>query len=286
MWNTQAEEFRDRAMWWAGAIVIIGAIGIGVYYRYFSQAQLTAPAKVQAVKPAPAPEAVADTPAIEHPIPGTPASAADAALPPVNASDQLLHDSLAGLLGARPIEQFLVPENIVRHIVATIDNLPRKKVAVEVRPVHSTPGSALVTTEGDTTTLSEQNYARYAAFMRVVNSVDPKTLTEVYFRLYPLFQQAYEDLGYPGKYFNDRLVQTIDDLLRSPDLREPPELTQPKVFYELADPELEDRSAGQKLLIRMGPANARVIKEKLRTLRAMLITGSDAVKSSAAAPGK
>jgi len=43
---------------------------------------------------------------------------------------------------------------------------------------------------------------------------------------------------------------------------------QPKVFWEYADASLENRSAGQKLLIRMGPKNARIIKAKLRDFRA------------------
>jgi hypothetical protein len=267
MWNSQAEELRDRAMWWAGALIIVGAVGIGVYYRYFSHAPVPV---VQKAEAPPAPTApVEEPPAIEHPVPQQ--SAPDTSLPAVNASDQLVHDSLAGLIGARPIEQFLVPESIVRHIVATIDNLPRKKVAVEVRPVKATPGAAIVKTEGDVSLLSEQNYARYAPFVRVVKSIDPKTFADVYFRLYPLFQHAYEDLGYPDKYFNDRLVQAIDDMLRSPEPQGPIQLVQPKVFYELADPDLEDLSAGQKLLIRMGPTNARVIKEKLRALRAEVV---------------
>jgi hypothetical protein len=49
------------------------------------------------------------------------------------------------------------------------------------------------------------------------------------------------------------------------------QLTQPKVFYEYADAELENRSAGQKLLMRMGAANERAIKAKLREFRAEII---------------
>jgi hypothetical protein len=45
---------------------------------------------------------------------------------------------------------------------------------------------------------------------------------------------------------------------------------QPKVFYEFADPKLEARSAGQKLLIRMGPQNAAALKKKLREIRSQI----------------
>jgi hypothetical protein len=63
----------------------------------------------------------------------------------------------------------------------------------------------------------------------------------------------------------------IDDLLATPDVKGPVQLVQPKVFYEFADPGLEGRSAGQKLLIRMGSANAEIIKAKLRDLRAAVV---------------
>ncbi len=46
----------------------------------------------------------------------------------------------------------------------------------------------------------------------------------------------------------------------------------PKVFWEYADPELEARSAGQKLLLRMGNENAAIVRAKLRELRALVVT--------------
>jgi hypothetical protein len=210
-----------------------------------------------------------DNGGIQHPIPGNGADATP--LPPLNQSDQVVRDSLTGALGAKSIDQFLMPENVVRHVVVTIDNLPRKKVAVDLRPIKPTPGEAIVSSQGDSSTLSTANYERYAPFVHLVETTDPKTIAAVYFHLYPLFQQAYEDLGYPGRFFNDRLVEVIDHLLAAPEPQGPIELVQPKVFYQYADPRLEDLSAGQKLMIRMGPANERALKAKLRALRAELV---------------
>jgi hypothetical protein len=92
----------------------------------------------------------------------------------------------------------------------------------------------------------------------------------VYLRFYPLFQQVYQDLGYPKGYFNDRLVQVIDSLLATPQPTGPIELTRPNVMYTFADRTLEARPAGQKLLLRMGPENTAVIKAKLKELRAII----------------
>ena len=270
MWNkaTDTEEsFRNKAIWWSAAAVAVVIVGIGAYYRYSAQ---PTPAKVVESHPPPPPAAPAENGGIQHPVP---AAAESAALPSLNQSDQVVRDSLAGLFGQPAIAQFLVPENIVRHIVVTVDNLPRKKVAVDLRPVKPTPGETAISTQGDTTTLSTANYARYTPFVHLVESADPRTVATVYFHLYPLFQQAYEDLGYPGRFFNDRLVEVIDHLLATPEPQAPIELVQPKVFYQFADPKLEDLSAGQKLLIRMGPANERSLKMKLRDLRAELVRG-------------
>jgi hypothetical protein len=272
MWNkaTDAEEsFRNKAIWWSTAAVVVVIIGIGAYYRY--TATSNAPVKVQENRPPPPPAVKADDGGIQHPIPG--AGADTVALPALNQSDVAVKDSITGFLGAKPVEQFLVQENIVRHIVVTIDNLPRKKVAVDLRPVKPTPGETAISNQGDSTTLGAANYARYQPFIHLVETTDPKTLASVYFRLYPLFQQAYEDLGYPGRFFNDRLVEVIDHLLAAPEPQGPIDLVQPKVFYQFADPKLEDLSAGQKLLIRMGPANERSLKAKLRDFRSELVQG-------------
>jgi hypothetical protein len=80
-------------------------------------------------------------------------------------------------------------------------------------------------------------------------------------------------LGYPNGYFNDRLVEVIDNLLATPESKGPIELVRPNVMYVYADPALEARSAGQKLLIRMGPENAKAIKAKLSELRAVIASG-------------
>jgi hypothetical protein len=66
-------------------------------------------------------------------------------------------------------------------------------------------------------------------------------------------------------------VEVIDHLLEAPELSAPIQLVQPKVLWEYADKNLEGRSAGQKLLIRMGPANERAIKAKLREFRAEIV---------------
>jgi hypothetical protein len=274
MWNTESdtdESFRKKVIWGSAAVVVLGLLGAVYYYKYHGAVP---PAPVATEPPHPAVQApqVATEPAVRNPIPE---STDTKPLPPLKESDPDVRESLVGVFGAHPISQFLVPDNVVRHIVVTVDNLPRKKVAVELRPVKPTPGATATATQGDIMTLSSANYERYAPLIKVVQSTDTKTLVNVYFKLYPLFQQSYEDLGYPGQYFNDRLVEVIDDMLKTPDVPGPIQLTQPKVFYQYADPKLEALSSGQKLLLRMGPANEAIMKAKLRELRKAVVNRPD-----------
>ena len=74
-------------------------------------------------------------------------------------------------------------------------------------------------------------------------------------------------LGYPNAYFNDRAVAVIDELLTTPEPEQPIPLVRPHVLYEYADPELEALSAGQKLLLRMGPDHAARVKAVLAEIR-------------------
>jgi len=266
MWDQDLEDASRRKFAWIAAAVVAAAVAAGGWYWYSGRARPTA--EPPPVRPA-VPQPAANTaPPISNPIPG---EGTPTALPALNYSDPVVHDSLVGVFGRAAVEQYLVPQNIVRHIVVTVDNLPRHKVAVELRPVKPTGGQAATTAQGMVTTLGQANFERYAPLARVVQGSDVKALAVVYERLYPLFQQAYEDLGYPGKYFNDRLVEVIDHLLQTPEVPAPIPVVQPKVFWEYADASLENRSAGQKLLIRMGPQNARIIKAKLREFRAEIV---------------
>jgi len=253
------DEDAKRWLYWAIPIIVVIGAGAALYYARKHNEPATAPT-AQTEAPA------SVSPPVQHPIENV---ADDKPLPALAESDPQVQESLVGALG-RSLEQVLVPKDIVRHVVVTIDNLPRKKVAIQLRPIQPTAGE-LVVAPGGEPTLSPENAQRYAAVMKLVKNADVGQLASIYRHFYPLFQQAYVDLGYPDGYFNDRLVEVIDHLLATPDIAGPIKLTQPSVFYQYADPSIEERSAGQKLMIRLGSQNAAVVKEKLRALRKEIV---------------
>ena len=242
-------------------VVIIILLGIGIAtYFYWQYAQpKPEPVSVPAPPPPPAPN-----PVVQQVIEAPPSQPA---LPKLSESDKFMLDTLAGLVGNKSLMRLFFTERIIHNIVATIDNLPRRYLPISVMPVKRVHG--LFITEGpeNDKTISPKNATRYLAYVRIAELIDAQKLGEVYVRLYPLFQQAYEELGYPKKYFNDRLLVVLDHLLAAPDLKEPVKLVQPNVFYVYADPDLEVLSAGQKILIRIGSKNEAKIKAKLREIK-------------------
>jgi hypothetical protein len=254
----------NKPMMGVAAGVVVLAAAVGFYLHSHRTVLLPEPA-------APASAAIDPPPAIAHPLPQpSQAGAATAPLPALNDSDTTLLEALSKLSSPAAVKEYLQPENVVRRLVVTIDNLPRQKVAVEKRPTTSVAGAFAANGDELHATLDKRNFDRYKPMVAVIHELDAQTLATVYMHFYPLFQQSYQDLGYPNGYFNDRLVQVIDLLLATPQPVEPIELVRPNVMYTFADPALESRPAGQKLLMRMGPENAAVVKAKLTELRAII----------------
>jgi len=250
-----------------GAAIAVAVAGLGGWFYWY-----THHVPLPTVPAADQPEAEATLPAarIEHPMPAAPDEAAKTALPELNDSDQAIIEALRNAAAGAPLVQYLVPESVIRHVVVTVDNLPRQKIAVDKRPVTPTMGAFIADGDELHATLDKRNFKRYEPLMDVLRKADMQRFAGVYVRFYPLLQKAYQDLGYPTGYFNDRLVQVIDMLLATPQVAGPIELVRPNVMYVFADPKLEALPAGQKLLLRMGPDDAAAVKAKLMELRAII----------------
>jgi len=281
---------KRESLWWIALLALLAAVAGGGAY-WWQQSRLKVPPSAGAPAPAAPTEApVAGAPAepaIRYPIeaaepaPATPAKVA--VLPQPGKADAYVTDALIDLLGRKAVLTHLNVDNFVTRVVATVDNLDRNHAPSLRWPVNPAPKRFVVDASG---LIGADNAARYAALVQWIESIDVAQTAALYVRMYPLFQSAYEEQGYPRKYFNDRLVAVIDHLLQTPalgapakvkltEVKGPVESTTPWTRYEFDDPALEARSAGQKMLLRVGDANAQRLKAKLGELRRQ-ITGAKA----------
>lgn len=190
-------------------------------------------------------------------------------LPALNESDPGVTQALAEIVGADALAEYLVKDQAISRIVAAIDSLTSRQVPVQINPVKPAAGKFIAATEGESVVMSAANFARYDAYIALLQDVNSGALVMLYQRYYPLFQQAWEENGGEGS-FNERLLEVLDHLLETPDVPGPVYLAKPEAVYLFEDPALEAMTAGQKILVRMGSLNAALVKEKLTETKLLI----------------
>lgn len=259
----------DKRILWALIAIIIVVLVAVFYPRRVDEpepvalppapAPSTEFAPLEPPEPEPTPEFVAEEP--PEPLPP---------LPELDQSDETAAQALTQAAGADLVANYLVPEDIVRKLVVTVDNLSGDALWIKSRAVPPIGGRFLAEGPESERVISEANYARYDALFRLIAELETGALAASYQRYYPLLQQAYEQLGYPGRQFHNRALEIIDHLLATPVVEGPIRLEQPHVLYTYADPALEALSAGQKIMLRIGPENAAIARGKLIELRSAI----------------
>lgn len=255
-----------KAAPWIAILLVVG--GLAAWYYLKQPAPETHPSVVELPKVEAEPPAPVEP---RYPVEASEPEAVPEAepLPPLAESDDSVAEALLALFDSEALGAVLIREQVVSRMVATVDSLNSRELAPLVMPVQP-PSGTFQASEGEPLTISSDNFERYRPYVDLVAEADVEAAVEFYRRHYPLFQQAYSELGYGDAYFNDRLVETIDHLLATPQPEQPPVLVKPEAIYLYQDEALEALSAGQKILLRMGPEQAAVVREKLTELRAAL----------------
>ena len=270
-------------------LLVLVLLGVAAWYYRPQLAEAPAPVAPQ-TQPVQQPVVAAvpveppAPPPIQHPvqaIEAAPPPPAVRALPPLGQSDPRVREDLNTMLGRKKVEQFLLLDSFMRRTVATIDNLGREHAAPSMWPVHPTPGRFATLRRPEGEIINPDNGQRYSPLVQFIETVNSRQIVQLYVSLYPLFQQAYEELGYPKAYFNDRLIAVIDLLLATPvqenplivelvEVKGPIPSERPWTRYEFADDDFQSLAAGQKMLLRTGPVNHRRLRAKLLEYRALL----------------
>lgn len=272
--GSAARAAKQRIVWYLAIVICFAGAAVLCYYalRVREESFLQSPpSPARTERGAPGALAPAARP---PPSPGAQQAPISDSLPPLTESDRLLREAIVDGLGGEGV-RLLRESDLVRRLVATVDSLPRAQVPAGMLPFKPLGDAFLVEHTVNGMFVSAANFRRYRPYVMLITALDPKAIATVYVRYYAWFQETYRMLGYPTGEFRQRLLEAIDDLLDAPDPDGPVEIVQPKVLYEFADPELEGLSAGQKMMIRMGPENRRVLIAELREIRRELVDRSE-----------
>jgi hypothetical protein len=283
--------------WLIVAILVVLAAGA---YFYFSGTRQAAPPAVVSSSlpdrqpqpepvPEPSPEATAPEPEADDTeqvvLEAPPAPAVDEIpLPMLSDSDPVVLENLGEMLGEPAVIRYVVSDNVISRIVATVDTLGSRQIPGVVQAVNGPathfaaspleqPEQIIRNEEGDEIPqfiINPANYERYTPYAELFEAVDASDWVRAYRDYYPLFLEAYRQMGYSEGSFNDRLMVIIDELLATPVVSNPLELMKPEAYYLFTDEKLEALTAGQKIMLRMGNENAERVKSKLREIRALL----------------
>lgn len=205
----------------------------------------------------------------EAPPPSMPES-----LPPLEQSDDWLRQQ-AGALSTESLYQvWLRNERLVHKLALLVDSLAEGRLPSRLRAqlpklAKPFPVKAL-SSDNSLYQLDPAGYQRYKPLITALVALDDEAVAGLYQRSKPLLQAAFAELGNDRRNIDAAFLAAIDQFLIVSVPKGNIELIRPSVMYKFADPVLEKRSAVTKLLIRMGPANAEMLQDKLRHLRTAL----------------
>lgn len=272
-------------------IIILVVAGIVAWYLYDRSLEAPVAAPVAVTEPVPLPL----EPEIAAPEPAPPEAAVeeeavssepeDEPLPELAESDAYVRDELSEVVGEAGSIQYFPNEGLVARAVATVDALGSRQVPGNIQAVTGPGGEYAAVPDPDPPVeiLDEAgdpipqfrsdpaNAGRYRAYVEMLEAVEPEQFATLYERNAPLLEQAWRGLGYTDLAFDDRLVEVIDELLATPEVSEPYQLIKPEAYYLFADEELENLTAGQKIMLRMGSENASRVKSRLREIRQVIL---------------
>ena len=189
---------------------------------------------------------------------------------PADVGEAAVNKELARNWPLAQLRKYFNLQEQARRLVITVDNLPREHVPSQLRVTRGVPELLRVQKDGETITLDPSNYERYDRIISYVEKMDARKIGRLYAKFYPLLQRTYEETGFPEQRFHDRVLAALDDMMDAPRPTGPIRLVQPKVLYRFEDDHLESLSAGQKIMIRVGPDNAARLRKVLARVRAAI----------------
>ena len=115
--------------------------------------------------------------------------------------------------------------------------------------------------------ISTKSYQRYDWLAAAINELDVQATLAVYKKFRPLLLQVFREFSYPDEYsLEDIFTKAASVILAAPVVDGRLAVLRHSINYKFADRQLEAANPVHKQMLRMGPENTRIIKNKLRIL--------------------
>ena len=187
-------------------------------------------------------------------------------LPPLDQSDAVVRRLVEAVSRHPAVIAWLSTQNLIRTFTVAMLNVADGTSPAQHLPTlrPKTPFGVVERADGEY--IAPGSYDRYTVFADAAGSIDASGAARLYATLRPRIDEAYHDLGFPNQSFDDVVRRAIVALLQTPTVDAPIRLRHKGIGYAYEDQRLEELTGPQKLLLRMGPRNARAIKERLRAI--------------------
>ena len=249
----------DRSPMFIPVLVVAfaAAIGAGAYFWVRHQPP-AAPAASQKATPA---EPVPSGPGAPQAVAGD-----DIPLPPLDESDSLVRQLVSQLSSHPRVASWLATDGLLRNFALVVVNVSSGATPIKALRSQRPEAPFEVRETAGGTVIDPASYRRFDAYADAVAGLDARNTAKVYETLKPRIAEAYRDLGYPDADIDAALARAIAVLLHAPVLEGDVPVVRTSVNWKFADPKIEALPQAQRLLIRMGPRNERIVQEKLREI--------------------
>lgn len=173
---------------------------------------------------------------------------------------------LAGLSGK--LSGLLGTPDLLRKVVAAVQLASEGESWLHLfSPLR--PSKPFEVIEKDNKTFVDpSSYARYDDIADAIASVDATKAAAAYSALTPALEQLYREVARPGARFSDALSKALSPVIHARISDDPVELAPKGAIWIFKDPALEGMDPTSKLMVRVGPANARKLQAAARAFAA------------------
>lgn len=192
-------------------------------------------------------------------------------LPTLNASQPFVMEEIRNLESGEQVSGYLTGDDLIRKFVVFAHNVREGSLPQLDYPIRRLPQSMAVRElDENLYEMQEVSYRRFTPLVDALAAINPAQGVALYETIKPLLADAYAEIGYRNRDFDEVVLEAIDEVLEARTAEGPFQLIKPKVMYVYADAEIEAMSPVEKQLLRMGPENAEKLKATLRQYRDLL----------------